>query len=196
MVCGYGPGVNPGNLFYTKKAGSWHPSHRRPCIFFTLLHFWGFGWGGVITFFPLRSSHDVLGFLGCWPSFGWGLGGMGSGNNILSSTFSHGVLDSTLWAFYISCYYITLFHSTLLMFLHILWLRSWYYVMDVLTYRYYVIDSTLLMLILVTLCVLDVLTYLAALFAETPAFVDCKVTKCIRKKIVCFSLSWLKMFKC
>ena len=54
--------------------------------------------------------------------------------------------------------------------------------MDVLTYRYYVIDSTLLMFILVTLCVLDVLTYLAALFAETPAFVDCKVTKCIRKK--------------
>ena len=55
--------------------------------------------------------------------------------------------------------------------------------MDVLTYRYYVIDSTLLMLILVTLCALDVLTYLAALFAETPAFVDCKVSECEKKNV-------------
>ena len=56
MVYGYGPGVNPGNLFYTKKAGSWHPSHRRPCIFFyfvALLGVW-VGWGKNVlstTFF-------------------------------------------------------------------------------------------------------------------------------------------------
>ena len=28
------------------------------------------GWGGAKMFVPLRSSHDILGFLGCWPSFG------------------------------------------------------------------------------------------------------------------------------
>ena len=57
MVCGYGPGVmvvgtrpTDGHVFFF--------------YFVALLGVW-VGWGGVITFFPLRSSHDVLGFLGC-----------------------------------------------------------------------------------------------------------------------------------
>ena len=33
--------------------------------------------------------------------------------------------------------------------------------------------------------VIDVLTYLAAFFTETPVFVDCKVTKCVEKKKSC-----------
>ena len=53
MVCGYGPGV----MVVGTRPTDGH-------VFFLLCCTFG-GLGGVITFFPLRSSHDVLGFLGC-----------------------------------------------------------------------------------------------------------------------------------
>ena len=57
----------------------WHPSHRRPCIFVMFASFLGLGGGRGITSCLVRSSHDVVGFLGCWPSFTVDLTWVGQG---------------------------------------------------------------------------------------------------------------------
>jgi hypothetical protein len=113
------------------------------------------GWGGAITFFPLRFHMTFL-IVGCGP-------------------FIYLVT--------------TLFDSTLLMFLHILWLRSWYYVMDVLIYIscYYNMDSTLLMLIHIFL--LRYLTYVAAFLQKLLSLLTAKWPNAFEKKIICF-LPW------
>ena len=59
---------------------------------------------------------------------------------------------------------------------------------------YYVIDSTLLILDVNPYMFITLFDICCSFFAETPVFVDCKVTKCVRKKnSVCFAL---KAFKC